>query len=71
MKKVEEDIKKIILARLLNIPPNHKLSIGSKGDFTIEELKNHVEREDEIGRMYIEMQLLFLRSMKKGLVTSV
>jgi hypothetical protein len=64
----DDEIKKIVLARLSNIPENHKISVGSKGDYTVEEMRSHVEKEDEVGRMFIEMQLLFIRSMKKGLI---
>jgi len=65
---VSEDIKKLVIMRLQSMPPNLKLSIGKYGTFTKEELIERVQKEDEVGKLIIEMQLKYLRSFKKGII---
>ena len=65
-KKVSKEIKELVIARLEVMPNNMKVSIGSHGAFSKEELKEHVEEEDEIGKKVIEVQMTFLRAIKEG-----
>lgn len=60
-----ENIKKLVLARLMIMPSNLRLSIGSK-DYTKEELQNHIEKGDEVGKEFAEMQIEFLRDLASG-----
>lgn len=62
---ISEDIKNLVIARLETIPPNVEISIGGDGVFTIKELIERVEKQDEIGKKMIEMQLAYLRSLNK------
>ena len=64
--KISEELKKIVLWRLDTIPPNFKLSVGNEGTFTKEELKQHVEKGDEIGVMFAQMQLNFMKALASG-----
>lgn len=64
--RISEELKKIVLWRLETIPPNFKLSVGDRGTFTKEDLKEHVEKEDEIGVIFAKMQLNFMRDMASG-----
>lgn len=64
--KIAEELKKIVLWRLETIPPNFKLFVGNKGAFTKEELKEHVEKEDEVGVMFATMQLNFMKALANG-----
>lgn len=64
--EISEELKKIVLWRLETIPPHFKLSVGNKGSFTKEELKQHIEKGDEIGLMFTKMQLNFMRAMASG-----
>ena len=64
--KISEELKKIVLWRLETIPPNYKLSVGNKGTFTKDELKQHVEKGDEVGVMFANMQLNFMKAMASG-----
>ena len=50
------------------MPPNLKLSVGRYGTFTKEELIERVQKEDEVGKLIIEMQLKYLRSFKEGII---
>ncbi len=59
----DEDIKLLVKKRLLAMPPDISFSIGSAGDFSRDELINEVEKESEIGKEIIEMQLNFIQKM--------
>ncbi len=43
-----------------------KLSVGNKGSFTKDELKDHVKKEDEVGVMFANMQLNFMKALASG-----
>ena len=49
------------------MPENHKVSIGSSGEFDKYDLIEHVKKEDKIGEKIIEIQLNFLKRLKEGL----
>ncbi len=65
---VDEEIKKLVITRLSTMPANMKLSIGSYGIFSKDELIDNVKKENEIGKLVIEMQLKYLKSFKKGII---
>ncbi|MBI5001952.1 hypothetical protein HZC31_01055 [Candidatus Woesearchaeota archaeon] len=67
---IDEDIKKLIIARLEVLPSDKKISIGSIGEFTKEQLIESVKREDAIGRKMIQIELEFLQALKEGIVTT-
>lgn len=65
-KTISEDIINLVIARLETIPSNVKISIGGDGSsFTISELIERVEKQDDIGKKMVEMQLAYLRSLGK------
>ena len=64
--KISTELKKIVLWRLDTIPPHFKLSIGNEGTFTKEELRQHVEKEDQIGVTFAKMQLNFMKALASG-----
>ena len=66
---ISEDIKQLVILRLETLPSDKKISIGSYGDFKKEELIAHVEKEDQIGKKMVEVELEFLRALKKGIIT--
>ena len=65
--KIDEEVKKIVIARLEVFPANKKISIGSMGEFTKEEIIKHIEKEDDIGKKIAEVQLNYLRTLKEGI----
>lgn len=68
--KISKELKEIVLWKLdTTILPNYKLSVGNKGQFTRDELKKHVQKEDEIGVMFANMELQFMKALAKGEVT--
>ena len=64
---VDKDIQELVIARLQTLPENVELSIGSEGDFTRDELIDHVRDGDEVGQKMIELEMSFLRSLKSGI----
>jgi hypothetical protein len=64
---MDKNVKDLVLWRLERaVPGNFKLSIGNKGSFNKEELKKHVEAEDEIGVAFTNMQLNFIKALTSG-----
>lgn len=68
-KKLDSDIKKLVLWRMDAVPSNFKLSIGNKGTFGKEELKAHIEKEDQIGLEIVKMELKFIKDLSSGKIS--
>ena len=62
---VNEEEKKLVLARLENIPSNMKLSMGGTMPLSKTEMLEHVKKGDEIGKKIVKIQLNYLRSIAK------
>lgn len=56
-------LKKLVKERLRAIPPNVSFSIGDFGDFSRDELIQEVEKNTEVGKAIINMQIDFIRKM--------
>lgn len=67
--KITEEIKELVIARLETIPSNKKVSIGSYGEFSKEELIESVKSGSDVGKKFIEIELEFLRALKQGIVS--
>ncbi len=65
-KQISKEVKELVIARLEVMSSSMRISIGSYGTFSKEDLKKHVEAEDPIGKKVIEVQMSFLRSIKDG-----
>lgn len=63
MPELEKDIEELIVARLKSMPTNIELAVGNEDSITVEDLIKHVRDNDEIGKMYIESQLEYIRSL--------
>jgi len=60
----DEDVRKLVLARLRSFPSGRRISIGSEGQFNKEELIDRVKKDDRVGKKIIQVQLTFLRALK-------
>ena len=58
--------KELVIARLEATPQNKKLAIGSHGDYTIKELITLVEKDDPVGKEFVEMEMDFMKAFKEG-----
>lgn len=63
---MDEDVKKLVIARLDSLPSNVKISIGSSGSFTKGELIRNVENETDIGKKIVEIQLAYIQHFMKS-----
>jgi len=64
---IPEAIKKFVITKLdIGFPSDKGLSIGSQGNFSKQELIEHVEKGDEIGKTMVRIQYEFLESIKNG-----
>ena len=66
-KELDEQMREIVLMRLQTLSSDVSLSLGSDGDFSRDELIQHVRSGDEIGLKIQEAQIEWLRSLKEGL----
>lgn len=60
----ENEIKKLVLMRLETMPENIKVSLGSVGELRKEDLIKHVKEGDALGKLFVKVQLEYLKSMK-------
>ena len=66
-KQIHEEIKELVIIRLETMPSDKRISMQS-GEFSKEELIEHVKKDDKIGKKIIEVEVEFLRALKKGLI---
>ena len=66
-RKVQEDIKKLVISRIKVTSDDFAISIGSK-DCTKKQMLESVEIEDELGQEIIKTQMEYLRDMAKGAI---
>lgn len=63
----DEEIRQLVIARLRSLSSGRKISIGSEGEFTKEQLIEKVENKEKVGDKIIAIQLAYLRSFKENL----
>ncbi len=69
-KEISKELKEIVIARIdAQMPPNLKISIGSGGSLTKEEMMRHVEAGDEEGMKIVKMHLNFMKAVASGKLT--
>lgn len=65
-KDIEELKKEIVIERLRQAPPTVKIAFGSSNEFmNRDELIDQVEKDTEIGKRIINIQLEYLKAFKK------
>lgn len=65
-KKVKEDMRKLVMARINATSGDLRISIGGPAHYTREELHKSVEKGDKIGQEIINIQMEYLRDMAQG-----
>jgi len=66
-KMSDEEVRKLVVARLSVLSPDMYIAVGSDGSFSRDELIQRVEANDEIGKEIADIQLEWLRSWKQRL----
>ena len=64
--ELSEEIRELVLLRLETLPSDRKISIGSYGEFTKDELIERVKKGDDVGKKIITIEMEFLQAMKEG-----
>lgn len=59
----DDSVKELVKIRLKTMPADLTLSIGGFGDYTPDQLVEHVENRTSVGEATVNMQLLFIRKM--------
>ena len=62
----DEEVRKLVIARLSVLSSDTIISLGSKGSFTRDQLVESVEKGDNIGEKLAEIQMEWLRSFKEA-----
>ena len=66
-KGIPEAIKELVITKIEAQMPSHlKLSIGSYGTMSKEEMIEHVKREDVIGKQIANTHISFLKALASG-----
>lgn len=67
---IEEIKKEIAIERLRQAPPTVKVSFGTKneGFMSRDEMIEQVEKDTEIGKRIVKIQLEYLKAFKKGML---
>lgn len=61
----DEDVRKLVMARLSVLSKDTMISLGLDGSFTREQLMESVKNGDMVGEKLAEIQLEWLRSFKE------
>lgn len=64
----DEEIRTLVSARLSVLSSDTMISIGSDGNFSRDELLEHVKKGDKVGEKIAQIQIEWLRSLKEGLI---
>ena len=61
-----EEFREIVIKRLEAMPENVRVSMGSVGTFSREDLIKNVNDNTELGQLILKMQIEYMKSMTKG-----
>ena len=65
--EINDKIKELVIARIdAKMPSNLKISIGSSGSLSKEEMIDHVRKGDEEGKQIVKMHLNFIKAVTSG-----
>lgn len=67
----DEEIRKLVLARLKTISADTIKCIGNEGSFSRDQLIEHVEQGDKIGRTIEQVEMEWLRAFKSGMIAQL
>lgn len=64
---IEKEIQELVKARLSVMPDDISISVGAEGEtYTRDELIEHVDKGDNIGKLIIDIDMGFLQALKNG-----
>lgn len=64
---IEKEIQELVKARLSVMPDDVSISVGAEGKtYTKDELIEHIDKGDAIGKLIIDIDMGFLQALKNG-----
>ena len=63
---MEDAIKELVIARLQTLSDDTSVSVGGQGEYSRDQLIEHVQKGDEVGETITDIEMNFLRSFKEG-----
>lgn len=70
-KKSDDEIRRLVIARLSALSADSMKSIGGEGVFTREQQIKHVEEGDEIGQTIEKIHMEWLEAQKEGIINKL
>lgn len=67
----DEEVRRLVLARLQVTSADTIKCIGSEGSFSRDELIEHVKIGDKIGKTVEHIEMEWLRALKNGLINEL
>ena len=64
---LEEERKKLVLARFKTLNPDAKISLGEGAELTVKDLIKHIEEGDEFGKKAIDVQIKMLKILARSI----
>lgn len=64
----DEEIRNLVIERLKVLPSGKRISVRSDGSYSKDELVEHINKHDEVGKKIIQAQVEFLQSLKTGIL---
>lgn len=61
-----KEIRQLVMERIKTLSSGRKISIGSEGSFSKEELIDHIKIGDKVGEKIVKVQMNYLRSFRLG-----
>lgn len=66
-KEKQKEIIRLVTARLSTMPQEAILSIGSYGEYKRDQLIEEVEKNSEVGKKIVDIQMNYLKMLKEGI----
>ena len=63
---LEEEQKRLVLARFKTLNPEAKILLGGDQEVTVKELMKHIEDGDAFGKQVIKVQIKMLKVLARG-----
>lgn len=64
MINTKTNLIELVISRLRTIPDDQEISVGTEGSYTKNQLIQHIKKDDELGKKFVEIELHYLQSLK-------
>jgi hypothetical protein len=65
----DHQLAELVIARLSTFPSNRKISFGSYGELSRDQIIQHIKAGDKLGKKFIEIELEYIRSLSKNIIS--